>query len=181
MTREETKKILMGIQCSYPNFKPQVPLEFMLDIWADDLAEYSYQQVYTALKTFKTTDKSGFAPSVGQIIDKIHIVQEMPNDKTETAIWGSVMKALRNSTYNAEIEFADLDEISQKVLGSPSALRQMASDTDFNEAVEKSHFIKQYRLVVERNKQLARMPKEVRTAIAQKQTLVIEKKGVNNG
>lgn len=168
MTREETKKILMGISCSYPNFKPNVPLDFMIDIWTDDLSEYSYQEIYTALKTYKLTDKSGFAPNVGQLIDKVHLVQEMPNEETETAIWGKVMRALRNSSYNAREEFENLDETSQKVLGSPATLREMAQDINFNEAVEKSHFIKQYRLVVERNKQLARMPKEVRTAIESK-------------
>lgn len=165
MTKEETQKILMGISCSYPNFKPQAPIEFMVEIWADDFAEYSYEQVYMALKTFKATDKSGFAPSIGQLIDKIHSVREMAAEETESMVWQKVMKAIGNSNYHATEEFEKLDPIAQKVIGSPEQLKILARDDDFNESVQKSLFMRNYAQLKNREKEFNRLPETVKQTV----------------
>lgn len=166
MTREETKKILMGIQCSYANFKPKVPLDFMIEIWTDDLAEYSYQQVYSALKAFKATNTSGFAPDVGQLIDQIHRINEMPSDLTEMEAWAKVRKAIGNSNYHASEEYERLDNISKALVGSPNQLRQWAmAEVEELETVIQSNFMRSYKAKKEAQKQFKRMPIEARTAI----------------
>lgn len=165
MTRNDTKKILMNIECSYPNWKPNGDLGFMVDIWTDDLADYSYEQVYMALKTFKATDKSGFAPSVGQLIDKIHSSNEIQTEETDSAVWSKVMKAICNSSYNASAEFEKLDDISKAVIGSPEELRSMATNEEFNEGVEKSLFMKNYKERKNLQKEINRMPSDVKQSI----------------
>lgn len=162
MTQEETRKILMGISCSFPNFKPDAPTEFIIDVWADDLKDYSYEEVYKGLKAYKTTDTSGFAPSVGQIIDKIHSLKEIKSDISPEKLWAKVYKAICNSNYHAEEEFEKLPEIAQRVLGSHKELSTMASDENFNYDVEKSHFIKAFNRELKLEKELRRMPIDVR-------------------
>lgn len=166
MTKQETQKILMGIQCSYPNFRPNAPLEFMVEIWTDDLADYTYEQVYMALKSFKATDKSGFAPSIGQLIDKIHSVREMATEENESVVWTQVMKAIGNSNYHAQEEYEKLDPIAQKVLGSPEQLKVMARDEDFNESVQKSLFMRNYTQMKNKQKEFDRLPQDVKQVIA---------------
>lgn len=165
MNREETKKILMNIQCSYANWKPAGDMSFMIDIWRDDLSDYSYEQVYTALKMYKATDRSGFAPNVGQLIDKIHSMNPVKQLNANEA-WALVYKALCNSTYHAQEEFDALPELVQKAVGSPDNLRAMASDSNFNEGVEKSLFSKVYGTVIKREDDMLRLPEDIRKMIS---------------
>ena len=150
MTRDETKKILMMIQCSFPNWKPTMDMSFVIDVWNDDLQEYSYEQIFMALKSYKATNTSGFAPNVGQIIDRIHNMNNTERELNPNEAWAMVYKALCNSTYHAQEEFDALPEKVQKAVGSPDILRNMASDMNFNEGVEKSLFTKTYISVCKR-------------------------------
>ena len=60
MTRDETKQILMRIQSTFPNWKPQSDLRFTVETWHEYLSDYDYEQVRAALKAFVMTDSSGF-------------------------------------------------------------------------------------------------------------------------
>ena len=79
MMRDETKKIVMIIASTYPNWHP-ADMSFTVDAWASMLESFSYQQISAALKAFILSDTSGFAPSVGQLIgllDKVGNGQEL--------------------------------------------------------------------------------------------------------
>ena len=164
MNRDETKKILMNIQCSFANWKPASDLGFMIDVWSDDLADYSYEQVYTALKIYKATDTTGFAPSIGQLVDKIHSGKEEMN---ANEAWGLVYKALSNAGYHSEEEFDKLPPLVQKAIGSPGSLRSLSQSSDFNEEVEKSLFTRSYEAAKKRAKEDQKLPEAIRIAMSQ--------------
>ena len=112
MTVNDARKIIAVMLVSYPNFKP-IDTELMATTWADMLNEYSYEQVSVALKCYITTDTSGFAPSIGQLIDKLKTV-EQPQELNELQAWGLVRKAINNSGYHSEEEFAKLPPLPEK-------------------------------------------------------------------
>ncbi|MFW5646131.1 MAG: replicative helicase loader/inhibitor [Acetivibrio ethanolgignens] len=95
VTRDETKQILMRISSVYPNWKPQADLKFVVETWCEYLEEYSYEQIRAALKVYIATDTSGFAPSIGQLIDKLHTISR-PQELSEMEAWELVSRALRN-------------------------------------------------------------------------------------
>lgn len=161
MTREETIKIIRIIVDLFPNFKPN-DISETVDVWTMMLSDYSYEQISISLKTYITSNTSGFAPTIGQLIDNIYSGEEIALEQSEYKIWGNVMKAISNSNYHASEEFEKLDEITQTVLGSPESLRNMGLNPDFNENVEKALFMKSYRNEVERRKRLKRMPEDVK-------------------
>ena len=164
MTREETIKILMLVQAGYPNYKPQ-DKTVTVDFWNEMLADYSYQQISQALKTYITTDTSGFAPSIGQLIDKVKMI-EQPQELTEMEAWALVSRALRNGYYGAEQEFAKLPQLVQKTVGQPSQLKYWAvTDQDSIENVVQSNFMRSYRVVVAREKETAKLPTEIKALI----------------
>lgn len=103
MTREETVEIIHIICDCYPNFKPE-DLSRTIDAWQVMLEEYSCEQVAVALKAYVTSDTSGFAPSVGEIVAKIQLVSQ-PQELDGMAAWGLVSKALRNGTYGAVFQY----------------------------------------------------------------------------
>ena len=149
---------------SYPNFKP-IDTGLMATTWADMLSEYTYEQVDMALRCYITSDKSGFAPAIGQIVDKIKTVSG-PQQLNELEAWGLVDKAIRNSGYHAEEEFAKLPPLVQKAVGSPGQLRNWGTtDIDSIETVAQSNFMRTYRVVAKREDEVSRMPSEIRQLI----------------
>lgn len=172
MRIEEARKIIAVMLVSYPNFKP-IDTELMAKTWSDMLTEYTYEQVNMALRCYITSDKSGFAPSIGQIVDKIKTVSE-PEQLNELEAWGLVDKAIRNSTYHAEEEFAKLPPIVQKAVGGPSQLFNWArSDIETLESVTQSNFLRTYRAVAKREDEVSRMPSQIRQLIQENEPKIM--------
>ena len=168
MNREETKKIVMIVIASFPNWHPD-DLSFTVDTWNLMLSEYEYNDIALALKTYISTNSSGFAPSIGQLIDKLQTVHNI-GELNEMEAWALVSNALRNGYYGAEEEFAKLPPIIQKAVGQASNLRNWSqTDMESIENVIQSNFIKTYRTELARQKEYRKMPSEVRKLIEQTQ------------
>ncbi len=164
MTRDETVKIIRIMCDSYPNYKPNNISE-TVDVWCMMLEDYNYNQVSVALKAYVTSDTSGFAPSIGELIAKIQMISQ-PQELNEMEAWSLVSKALRNGTYGAVEEFSRLPSIVQEAVGNPDNLRNWAtSDYKAIESVIQSNFIKTYRSVTSRAEEIKRMPAEIQKLI----------------
>ena len=163
MTVIEAKKIIAVMLVSFPNFKP-TDVDSMAETWADMLSEYSYSQVSMALKAYIVSDTSGFAPAIGQLVEKIQTISQ-PQELNEMEAWSLVSRAIRNSTYNSVEEFAKLPPLVQNAVGLPDQLRTWAMDENYNEQVASSNFIKCYRAEVARSQELSKMPSDVRKII----------------
>ncbi|MCI8378708.1 MAG: hypothetical protein HFH72_09345 [Lachnospiraceae bacterium] len=163
MTREETVKIIRIMVDSYPNYKPN-DISETVDVWQMMLEEYSYQEVSVALKAYILSDDSGFAPSIGKLVSKIHTMTQ-PQELNEMEAWSLVSKAIRNSGYNSVEEFAKLPLLVQKAVGLPDQLRAWALNENYNEEVVSSNFIKCYRNELARQRELQKMPQSVRNLI----------------
>lgn len=163
MTRDETKRIIQVMVATYPNYKPN-DLSNTVDVWHMMLEEYQYNEIALALKAYIKSDNSGFAPSIGQLIDKLHSITavEALNDMEA---WSMVEKAIRKSTYYALEEYAKLPETVQKAVGSHEQLKTWAMSENLNMEVAKSNFMKCYKQEVEREKELAKMSPDVRRLI----------------
>lgn len=164
MTEKEVKQLLAMTQTVYPNYNPP-SREAAVNAWLMCLSEYDNNVVMAAFKAYITTDTSGFAPSIGQLLDKLHAIQN-PQELNEMEAWSLVSKALRNGYYGAAEEFNNLPPLVQKAVGSPDNLRNWSqTDTNSIENVVQSNFMRSYRLVVNRENEIKKMPADVRTLI----------------
>lgn len=164
MTREETVEIIHIICDCYPNFKPE-DLSRTIDAWQVMLEEYSCEQVAVALKAYITSNTSGFAPSVGEIVAKIQLVSQ-PQELDGMAAWGLVSKALRNGTYGAVEEFNKLPPLVRQAVGIPDNLKNWAtSDYQTIETVIQSNFLRTYETAVKRANEINRMPDNIKSLI----------------
>ena len=164
MTETEVRKLLAMTQAVYPNYNPP-SREAAVNAWLMCLSEYDNNIVMAAFKAYITTDTSGFAPSIGQLLDKLHTIQN-PQELNEMEAWSLVSKALRNGYYGAVEEFNNLPPLVQKAVGSPDNLRNWSqTDTNSIENVVQSNFMRSYRLVVNRENEIKKMPADVRTLI----------------
>lgn len=148
LTPSEIGQIIAAIKTAYPNYKCE-DVDVAIDMYSALFKDYTYEQVKNAVIAFIKTDTSGFPPSLGQIIDKIVVVN---NDLNELSAWALVSKALKNGYYGAEEEYNKLPEPIQKALGSPAQLRVWAIDEHFNESVVSSNFMRAYKATLERMK-----------------------------
>lgn len=169
MTRDETINILMSIQAAYPSFK--VPDKTVaVNTWYSLLRDYEYSQVSAALKKYIQTNKSSFAPSIGQIIDEISDIYS-ENEENEMEAWILVQKAIRNSTYHADEEFAKLPEIVQKAVSHPRQLQEWAMMENIDGRawnVMQSNFMRTYRAEVEKEKNMRKLSPDLLNLISQK-------------
>jgi hypothetical protein len=164
MTRDETIKLLMVIQSAYPNFKPP-DKTVAVDTWYTMLKDMDYNVVQMGLRAYITSDTSGFAPSIGQLINTIYTIQN-PQELNEMEAWSLVSRALRNGYYGTIEEFNKLPPLVQKAVGSPDNLRNWAlTDSKSIENVVQSNFMRTYRTVVNRENEIKKMPADVRTLI----------------
>ena len=129
MTRDETIKILMVIQAAYPNYKPP-DKTVAVNVWAEMLSDIPYEKVSAAVKMYIQTDTSGFAPSVGDVRERVCDIFAKEDDLNETAAWSLVLKAIRRSTYYSEEEFSKLPPILQRSVSSPRQLKEWATMED---------------------------------------------------
>lgn len=163
MTREETQNLLAMIQATYPNFNPPDKTA-AVNAWRMALSDCQWDDVQRAFAVYMRTNSSGFAPSPGQIMEKIMLLTS-PQEMNELEAWTLVSKALRNSTYNSVEEFQKLPVSIQKAIGRPEQLRIWAMDETFNESVASSNFMRSYRVVMDRRKELNKLPEKIRILV----------------
>jgi hypothetical protein len=140
-------------------------MKYTVEFWMEMLGEYTYSQVYAGLKAYISTDKSGFAPSIGQIVDKIHNLTTQAS-LNEMEAWSLVSKALKNGYYGAEEEFKKLPPVVQRAVGGPQMLRNWASTDIYSiENVVQSNFMRAYKAECMRESERQRMSPDIRALI----------------
>ncbi len=161
MNREETKKILMVIDATYPNFKIENKQQ-TLDAWHFMLSDYDYNEIALGLKTYITTSGSAFAPSVSELIGMTRKPAELTAIDEVTA-WGQVRAAIRKGLYYSRDEFEKLDPDVQRAVGTPDQLREWAQlSSNEIETVIQSNFRRRFETMQKRAQEVEAMPAEVR-------------------
>ena len=159
MTRDEVKEIIMIMTYTYSNYKP-ADITATVDTWTAILASYQFEHIRAALHSYILSDTKGFAPTPGQLIDKIPVKSF---DMTEMEAWGMVNRALSNSSYHAKEEFDKLPLVVQKTLGRFEVLQEWAGmEIDTVQSVIQSNFIRNYRTVLQREKERNKLPTRLR-------------------
>lgn len=170
VTKGETKLLLAAIQSAYPNWKPSSH-EIVIDTWYMMLAEYDANAITAALKAYIMTDTKGFAPSIGQLIDKI---PTSGSQLSALEAWGMVYRCIQSSIYHAKENFNGLPPVVQKAVGNPEVLREWAMSDADSITVIQANFIKAYNAVVEKQRELAKIPASVQQALMQASQTLLE-------
>lgn len=170
MTREDTIGILSILRGAYPNFYrgiTKAEANDTINLWASLFVDDQVQVVTAAVKSFIVSDTKGFPPVPGQVKEYIRKLT-MPEEMGEAEAWALIAKAIRNSGYESEKEFKALPEDLQRIVGSPSQLRDWSMmDSDTVHSVVASNVQRAYRVRQQSKKERAALPKEVLAMIEQ--------------
>lgn len=169
MNKSETSKIIAVLMASYPNFlnnKTATDIQATINVWDEMLKDYSYQEVSIAVKTCIVQDKSNFAPSIGQVINKIIGFKNQGTELTEQEAWNLVSRATKNSAYHATEEYEKLPEVVKQIV-TPSQLKEWSQmDIDSVQSVVASNFMRSYKAKVASNKEYQALPNDVKQLLS---------------
>lgn len=169
MTRDETIQILALLRASYPAFYSKfgkAELEGIVNLWAEMFAEDNINIVKYALKELIATH-SGYPPDIAALKTKMkEVCSAASEEPTDEELWIILKRAVSNGNYGAQREFDKLPHVLQRYCGSPATLREFALiDSDTFNTVNHGQFLKQIKIIKEREEHSARMPQEVRLLI----------------
>lgn len=169
MTREDTVKLMTMLKAAYPHSykdltKPDA--EAMLALWQRLFSGDDPAEVFAAVDALISTRTVGYSPTPGEVKEQMQKLKRS-NDLDELAAWALVSKACRNGLYGYREEFAKLPPDVQAAVGAPEQLRAWAMmDTDTVESVVASNFQRNYRATKTRQKELDKLPADVRKMIS---------------
>lgn len=152
MTEAEVRQLLFTINAVYANFKPIDP-ESTVKVWTDILNDQHAGEIAAAFKVYARTDKSGFAPSPGKLIQTAYeLTHKDETDTSEAEAWAMVVRAIHRGIDNSEADFNAFPPAVKRAVGTSAQIRRWALSEDFNESVESSNFKRAYRVAVEQEK-----------------------------
>lgn len=171
MTISQTAQMMAILRAAYPRFyigMTDEDAEVALNLWHGFFADDDASLVSDAVKAFIANDTKGFPPSIGQIREKLDTINQAVNgfELTPQSAWGLVKRAMKDSAYHAAERFAELPEVVQEVIGSPSQLHDWAiSDDGVSESVIASNFQRSFAARAAVHKEIRMMPGDVRARI----------------
>lgn len=153
MTREEWAVLVKAMKAVYtsPSFLPD---QNAFDTWYGLLKDIDYKLLSFGLKKYMQTEWK--EPSIAALRECANSIAPQSTELNETEAWEKVSKAIRNSGYHAEEEFARLPKLIQKAVSSPGQLREWALSENVDGtwlSVVQSNFQRTYRAEVQREQE----------------------------
>lgn len=169
MTREETSRVLMILNSAYPAFYSKFSdkeIDGIVEVWAEMFENDDVKLVKFALKELIETH-TGFPPDIAALKGKMREILQAASDKpTPEDLWLKLKTAAENGYYGAREEFEKLPPVLKRYVGSPATLKEysmMSADT-FNTVVH-GQFLKQIKIIEERQEYADRLPEGVKEYI----------------
>ena len=169
MTKKGVSQMLTMLRTMFPNSYSKADENdnmALLYLWDELLKEHEDQIVFIALKSWLSTNVSGFPPTPGMILAEIHKLTD-EECMTEQEAWNLVKKAIRNcDMLDPSKEYDKLPDDIKALVGSSGTLLEWACmDTENLHTVVASNFQRSYRTKKNREKEYAAIPESVKKAI----------------
>lgn len=167
----QTAEMMAILRAAYPRFYVGMTREdasAALNLWHGFFADDDASLVSDAVKAFIASDTKGFPPVVGQIREKLDVINQAVHgfELTPQTAWGLVKRAMKDSAYHSAEQFAELPEVVQEVVGSPSQLHEWAVSNDgVSESVISSNFQRSFAARAAVHKEIRMMPGDVKARI----------------
>lgn len=170
MERGDVLQIMAILRGAYPQFYRNIgrkEAEDTVNLWLDMFRSENPAIVGAAVKSVIESDEKGFPPTIGQVKAKMRLITSS-DELTEADAWHMVAKAIRNGLYGAKEEFEKFPPIVRRIVGSPNMLREWAMmDTDTVHSVVASNFQRSFRVVSDREREIAKLPADVKALVGQ--------------
>lgn len=169
MTRQETVTVITLLAGNYESFAKRTQtdeqVEMIINIWHECLGDLDYKLVLQAVK--KTIIESPYPPTIHDIRKNAIELVSPSIQKTGIEAWEEAYKMICRGAYMSQEEFEQHSPEVKKFFGSIAQLKAYATNEDFNMDVVRSNFLKQYEVLVNREKQQKLLPRKMQDMINQ--------------
>lgn len=175
MDRVETIQVIALLAGNYDSIakKDKTQKELMINTWESCLGDLDYQLVLQAVK--RTLMTSVYPPTIAEIRKNAIEIINPSTPKTAIEAWNEAYGMICNGIYMTQEEFDRHSPEVKKFFGNVRQVKEQAQvDTDIVNSVTKGQFLKQYEVIVEREKQQKLLPQsmqEYSNQLAQKMSI----------
>lgn len=165
MNKTETIQVITLLAGNYDSIanKDKNQKQLMIATWLECLGDLDYQLVLQAVK--KTIIESPYPPTIHEIRKNAVEIINPTTQRTGIEAWEEAYKMICNGSYMTQEEFDSHSPEVKKFFGSKEQLKAYSTNTDFNMDVVRSNFLKQYDVLVNREKQQKLLPEKMQNMI----------------
>lgn len=165
MNKTETIQVITLLAGNYDSIanKDKNQKQLMIATWQECLGDLDYQLVLQAVK--KTIIESPYPPTIHEIRKNAVEIVNPTTQRTGIEAWEEAYKMICNGSYITQEEFDSHSPEVKKFFGSKEQLKAYATNTDFNMDVVRSNFLKQYDVLLNREKQQKLLPEKMQNMI----------------
>ena len=167
MNKTETVQVITLLAGNYDSIakKDTTQKQLMINTWQECLGDLDYRLVLQAVK--KSIIESPYPPTIHEIRKNAIEMISPTETRTPIEVWEEAYKMICNGAYITQEEFDKHSPEVKKFFGSPTQLRAYATNTDFNMDVVRSNFLKQYEVILNREKEQKLLPEQMKNMIGQ--------------
>lgn len=172
MNRTEMVQIITLLAGNYETIanKSQQQRELMLNTWYECLGDLDYKIVLQAVK--KTIIESPYPPTIHEIRKNAVELINPTTKRTAIEAWNEAIGMISNGIYMTEEQFNTASPEVKKFFGNVRQVKELAMlDSDTVNTVTKGQFLKQYEILVQKDREEKMLPepmKEMITGLANK-------------
>lgn len=168
MSKEETIQVITLLAGNYNSIseKDKTQKQLMVNTWLECLGDLDYKLVLQAVK--KTIIESPYPPTVHDIRKNAIEMIKPSTQKTAIEAWNEAYKMICNGLYMTEERFEMASPEVKKFFGNVRQVKELAqTNTDVVNSVTKGQFLKQYDVIVDREKEQKLLPQSMQNFIKQ--------------
>ena len=162
MTRQETIQVITLLAGNYDSIanKDKTQKQLMINTWQECLGDLDYRLVLEAVK--KTMITSPYPPTIADVRKNAVEMLKPSTQKTAIEAWNEAYKMICNGLYMTEEQFKMASPEVQKFFGNVRQVRELAlTDANIVNSVTKGQFLKQYEVIVNREKEQKLLPQSM--------------------
>ena len=165
MNKKETTQIITFLAGNYSSISEKTieQKQIMLNTWQECLGDLNYNIVLQAVK--KTIIESPYPPTIHEVRKNAIELLNPTDRRTGIEAWEEAYKMICSGTYMTQEEFDKHSPEVKKFFGSKEQLKAYSTNTEFNMDVVRSNFLKQYDVLIQRQKQEKLLPEKMQNMI----------------
>lgn len=163
MKRTEMVQIITLLAGNYETIANKTPKqkELMLNTWYECLNDLDYDLVLRAVK--RVIINSPYPPTIHEIRKNAIELINPTTQRTAIEAWNEALNMMSGGLYMTEEQFNHYSPEVRKFFGSVNQVRQLAMlDSDTINSVTKGQFLKQYDVLVQREREEKLLPADVK-------------------
>lgn len=163
MNRQETIQVITLLAGNYDSIakKDKTQKELMINTWQECLDDLDYKLVLQAVK--KTIIESSYPPTIHEIRKNAIELINPSTQKTAIEAWNEAYSMICGGLYMTEEQFNDASPEVKKFFGNVRQVTELAkTNIDTVNTVTKGQFLKQYDVLVQREKEQKLIPESMK-------------------